>query len=711
MTDFAGIASSGVQACSAIATYINALKHRDEDLASIGRQAQALESVFQALSQSLTEDSSDPSTSSAAAQVSSSMQTCEAELNSLKQLIARFSDSLQPNARPQDKILQQATKLKYPMRKPDISRIQTSLGVITENLNLALQNLGLRYSQLAISKLRGLEEAAAQASTSLDAIGSSVSALEGLVSPLKEQIPALQSAVATISPLVNRQSDLQLAKIQELHSQSAQSNDALSECMIGVHVKLDGLLDRFQQHFTTASAAVDGPDTRMSVYKLVSRPASLASLCGSLDDISQKATSTISALQGTPTVNANSCPCRQRLVRRSKRVSLWSWGLWDDEVITFKHLKGCQYFNSNGDERSRLRGIKLAGFLKNAIIITFYTSTGAGGHSLGANIEFYATVDRETSPAFRVMCVLEACARKLPDPSEGQSQWERLALVATQKLENLFKEGKAGAKDVDSSNQSLLHAAACVSEAISSWSNIRGKAYCPPIAQLATFLIKRQVPASLRDLRGREAFKIAVGSGHSSTPLAAAFYPEEASIDAQVYWSWVWSPLKPQWLARSLELFASIPRVAEVYHGPLSLAILLNDQGQIHRLLRKHPEYLEERGNFMGWTPLHLAVRSPTCLRILVERCSPRHLVRKDGAGYTVLAYTILLSRTLCNQDEDEDESPCRCTQSLRILLDAGCPIIPYRDFTNASLAGCSPMPRTIAESIWPMHCCSVGKC
>jgi hypothetical protein len=143
MTDFAGIASSGVQACSAIATYINALKHRDEDLASIGRQAQALESVFQALSQSLTEDSSDPSTSSAAAQVSSSMQTCEAELNSLKQLIARFSDSLQPNARPQDKILQQATKLKYPMRKPDISRIQTSLGVITENLNLALQNLGL----------------------------------------------------------------------------------------------------------------------------------------------------------------------------------------------------------------------------------------------------------------------------------------------------------------------------------------------------------------------------------------------------------------------------------------------------------------------------------------------------------------------------------------------------------------------------------------
>ena len=143
MTDLAGVASSGVQACSAIATYIGSLKHRDEDLASINRQAQALESVFQALSLSLTQSSSNPSTSSAAAQVSSSMGTCEAELNNLKQLIARFSDHLPPNARPQDRLLQQAAKLKYPLRKPDISRIQESLGVIKENLSLAIQNLEL----------------------------------------------------------------------------------------------------------------------------------------------------------------------------------------------------------------------------------------------------------------------------------------------------------------------------------------------------------------------------------------------------------------------------------------------------------------------------------------------------------------------------------------------------------------------------------------
>jgi uncharacterized membrane protein YccC len=144
MTDFAiGVVSQGAQVCSIIATYIGSLKDRDEDLASISRQAQDLESVFQTLRESLTQGSKDPSTVSAAAHVLNSVQRCEVELNSLKQFAARFSNSLSPNARPQDKIIQQAKKLKYPFKKSDISRIQRSLGVMKEILDLALRNLEL----------------------------------------------------------------------------------------------------------------------------------------------------------------------------------------------------------------------------------------------------------------------------------------------------------------------------------------------------------------------------------------------------------------------------------------------------------------------------------------------------------------------------------------------------------------------------------------
>lgn len=144
MTDFAiRVASQGAQVCSIIATYIGSLKDRDEDLASISRQAQDLESIFETLRESLTQASKDPSTVSAAAHVLYSVQRCEAELNSLKHFVSRFAGSVSPNARPQDKIIQQAKKLKYPFQKSDASRIQRSLGAIKGTLDLALQNLEL----------------------------------------------------------------------------------------------------------------------------------------------------------------------------------------------------------------------------------------------------------------------------------------------------------------------------------------------------------------------------------------------------------------------------------------------------------------------------------------------------------------------------------------------------------------------------------------
>lgn len=316
-----------------------------------------------------------------------------------------------------------------------------------------------RYSQLTTSKLNDLEEAAGQAAINLDALVSDVSALGVLVSPLQQHITTLQSSVDSIPPLVIMKADLQLARMEEIHRQSAQSNDAVSESVSGLHAKVDGLMERIQ-------AAVDVPDARMPIYKLVSKRSNLASLCGNLDNLSGRATSTINALQRTPAVNASSCLCRKRSFARTERVSLWSWEVWDNEVLTFRHYKGCKYFESNGDERSRLRRLRIPAFLKNAIIITFYTSTGAGGHSLGSNLEFYATVDRKTSPAFRVMSILEACIRalrtRLANRTGSEAQWQRLALVAQQKLESLFRQGKAGAKDVDSTNQSLLHAAAVV---------------------------------------------------------------------------------------------------------------------------------------------------------------------------------------------------------------------------------------------------------
>ncbi|KAL6805883.1 hypothetical protein J3E68DRAFT_27991 [Trichoderma sp. SZMC 28012] len=407
MTDFAiGIVSQGIQVCSVIATYISTLKDRDEDLAAIDRQAQGLESVFRALKESLTQGSLDASTSPAAAQVLSSMQTCEAELNSLKELAAHFSDSPSPNARPQDKIKQQVKKLRYPIQKPDICRIQKSLGTVKETLDLAIQNLELSYSYLATSKLSNLEAASQQASSSFAALDSDISTL---------------------------------------------------------HTKFDKLLDRLQQHNTVGAAALEEADPRVAIYKLAYKPSNLAALCASLE-------STTNVLRTAPIAEASSCPCRRHIIRRTNRTSWLPWDFWDSEILCFEHYKGCKYFRSNGDERRRVRVLRVTGLVKNAVIISLCTSTGAGGQSLGANLEYRATVDWMVSPAFRVISVLENCAkmvkfichRPVVQQIKDQVQWKKLILSASHKLEYLFRLGKASAKDVGSRNQTLLHAVARV---------------------------------------------------------------------------------------------------------------------------------------------------------------------------------------------------------------------------------------------------------
>jgi hypothetical protein len=252
---------------------------------------------------------------------------------------------------------------------------------------------------------------------------------------------------------------LTLSKLTTLEEASRQASNSL-------HAEQDCLLEEFPKDIANVTATIDESDPRMYIYKLASRPNNLAALCDSLEQRKKTATSTIKALQSAPAFQTSSCPCRRHQSHRTKHSFWLSWHFWDSETVYFNHYEGCKYFRSNGDERSRAQSLRLTGFVKTAIIVTFYTRTGAGGHSLGANLEYYATVDEETSPTFCVLSVLQNCAAMLRTQgtcirqSDNLAQWERLILVAIQKLDSLFMRGKAGAKDVSSLNQSLLHAAA-----------------------------------------------------------------------------------------------------------------------------------------------------------------------------------------------------------------------------------------------------------
>ncbi|KAH7209861.1 hypothetical protein DER44DRAFT_809518 [Fusarium oxysporum] len=95
--------------------------------------------------------------------------------------------------------------------------------------------------------------------------------------------------------------------------------------------------------------------------------------------------------------------------------------------------------------------------------------------------------------------------------------------------------------------------------------------------------------------------------------------------------------------------------------------------------------------NFYGETPFHFAIENPQILETLVKKANPEQLVRssKVVAGeITLLGRAIQVSADICHNQENNDGTFCPCTTAVELLLAAGCPIIPYRDFLEPMMLG-----------------------
>ncbi|KAJ4094220.1 hypothetical protein NW760_014340 [Fusarium oxysporum] len=89
---------------------------------------------------------------------------------------------------------------------------------------------------------------------------------------------------------------------------------------------------------------------------------------------------------------------------------------------------------------------------------------------------------------------------------------------------------------------------------------------------------------------------------------------------------------------------------------------------------------LEEVSHY-GETPLHIAIYRPDILKALAKKANPEIWIQMNNDFATVLNLAIQLSHEICNSGDILDKSCCPCTLPLRIILAAGCPIIPHRDF------------------------------
>ncbi|KAL2139809.1 hypothetical protein VTI28DRAFT_4664 [Corynascus sepedonium] len=170
-----------------------------------------------------------------------------------------------------------------------------------------------------------------------------------------------------------------------------------------------------------------------------------------------------------------------------------------------------------------------------------------------------------------------------------------------------------------------------------------------PLLQAIKCLIQYKVPATDYDLIGRSPLGTMMrvyGNWRSLQRTAKEYIllTDSETIPAFL------SGYKYHWVFNESALHAwyclnNQPIAQALGSGPLSLAVVANDEDQIKYILKHHPDAIKER-NLLGHSPLHLAADKPRCLRLLAQAADGKVLNTRDVYGTTALEMAILLGNS-----------------------------------------------------------------
>lgn len=137
----AGLVSLGIQVGGGIITYLDAIKCRADDIASVKRQAQNFEKVLRIIQTALSRvDSSHQVPTTVVAEC---LESCEAELKGLDDFVSELTGGSSSQPSFKDKVKEKAKKLAYAFDQPKLEQLESRLSRVNGILQTALQALGL----------------------------------------------------------------------------------------------------------------------------------------------------------------------------------------------------------------------------------------------------------------------------------------------------------------------------------------------------------------------------------------------------------------------------------------------------------------------------------------------------------------------------------------------------------------------------------------
>ncbi|RKK09329.1 hypothetical protein BFJ65_g15781 [Fusarium oxysporum f. sp. cepae] len=622
-----GTVSLGLQLFKEISQYLDDIDGREEDLKQARTYANNVQLTINALHVAVSNaPTNDPNAKSA---MDSCAAACVATVNDLLAVIKELRGPAPvPNshvARAKDL----RAKLKYPFKKQNVEKLEKRLSRTYSALQNALHVLQLKTGNAT-----------------------------------NKAIFSMQQTV-TDANVISARNQTALDKMEET---SRLHDDRLSSVQQDVRELLI---------LTRGSSGLNHSTGIMSLQSL-NIPSDLTYSTSLRHDQGSGASATsirTTSYQGGGSMTYDGfCSCKTQRTQYSR--NLWGPFLVEAEIRSRDHhAPECPMSKLPAATRQTKRILNfsiptLQNYWRSASKVTLSCTTGAGILGIGQTVTWIATVSMKVSPVFRLV-------RSVAHYVHLQHTDMRILLDSCfRRLVCLFTKHYGSAMDVNERGHSVLEWALHRYQRIRQDPSEAGNLTADNIASLfqMLFVLPRSATYTSKSksepisaLLARSRWFLNCTRPDQVTTALLSRYIESVGHHHHEFGYW--------YLRQQRQVFEMFPQLAgNLEFGPLSQAILKEDQIGVRQLLGRYPSCVSEI-SYCGQTPVHLAIRTrnTAILSIVLHYADAEILNAKDNSYELPMDYAI---RVLSSSPEAVEES-ARVCKMLELLLRSESALFP----------------------------------
>ncbi|KAI1208506.1 uncharacterized protein F4807DRAFT_431554 [Annulohypoxylon truncatum] len=684
-----GIASLCIQLCGGIVNYVNDFKDRDPYVAKVTEYLDHLRDSFSLVESAIPAfENEQPSPSQApnASQTPSPseivklrLQNCATELNSLYLEVQKYKSADATDFK--EKLKETKKKFLFPFTRPELEKMLDRLDRVNSNLSWAIRGLGL-HTNVTLSHAQSSNHGKllaefATVHKQIESIPTRIDALEMNIQRNQTAIEAV-SQVAESILLINTEIRSSIPQINQIQIDTSSNTTLLHS----IETSCQQRDVNFEESIREMKAMVRGSQNATEdLCKMMSSPALQRRWMDALAAVQPDSTqniqrSRLTALQRRGKRFVGDCGCRSRR-QTTRRVSKWLFlTRLEESVIDFCHEPGCHKYQNSETSQKHTVGFVYTGLcqlLNVALQVSLIRQSGAGGASIAPVFRYYAMVDSDLSPAFRIVDTISGALRSVRygSPEDTEAACDQIISFGISKLRNIFNARLSSPSDVDEVGLTLIEAYLF---SITGTSPFRESVYHTGLLRLLDLNIPC-ISNATAEHGELSAFcsccKLILkpNSSHYAINTLAPLlvqntpgdYAQELS-SLSSYWSFSISDLR--------RLILEVEGMAEIIglDHPLLHAIIKKDEGLFERLLRILPSSPDMVISTSIYGLLHFAAYWPKGLELLLE-ARPDLDLEMEFFHKTPLEAAVQSSTDLCQEEKGALCQNCPCFESTEILL------------------------------------------